>query len=115
MECWGEIMADYLLYADSGIPDIFKNLYEILQKAKNADVFPFRQYSLCFRCRRCEDVIEMRIKNIRVLYFYQDYLRLDFDKESIWLSPYDNIEDIWIEKFEFLEDEQMTLLDDYDM
>lgn len=106
-------MAEYALYIDKGVPYIYRELYEILLKAIEENEFPYKQHSVAFRCRKCEDVIELRIKDIRVIYFYQDFIRIDFDKSSTWLSKYDNIEDIWIEKFEYLEDEQKTLLDEY--
>lgn len=105
-------MAEYALFIDRGVPYIYRELYDILLNAIESTEFPFKQHSLCFRCRRCEDVIELRIKDIRLIYFYQDYMRIDFDESSVWLSPYDNVEDIWIEKLMY-EDEQMTLLDDF--
>jgi len=107
-------MAEYILHIENGVRyHIFRELYKILSKAIEEDEFPYKQHSLAFRCRKCEDVIELRMKDIRGIYFYHEFIRVDFDKSSTWLSRYDNIEDIWIEKFEYLEDEQKTLLDEY--
>lgn len=104
-------MSDYALYIESRVPPIFEELYETLLKALEQDTSRYEGYSLAFRCRKCEDVIEIRIENIRVIYFYQDFIRLEFDKHSTWLSPYSAIEDIWIEKFTTVEDKQMKFED----
>lgn len=92
-------------------PDIYRELYNILDDAKQKADFPFANHSLAFRCHNCEDVVEIRIKDIKEISFFNGYLRVDFDDTSIWLVSYDKIEDIWIEKFQYLEDEQRTLFE----
>lgn len=102
---------NYALYIESYVPPMFQELYEMLLKSLEEDESRYEQHHLSFRCKNCEDVIEIRFHNIRVIYFYQDFIRLEFDESSSWLSPYTNIDDIWIEKYSLLDENQLTFDD----
>lgn len=94
--------------ANVNYPSIFRELYQILKDGMADD--SFKNHTLTFRCNNCEDVIEFRFINLKTIFFEKDYMKILFDDSSVWLTPYDNVVDIWIEQC-IIDDGQKTLFE----
>lgn len=101
----GEKMKPITTFLNPDAPSVFGALYTII---KDNPPKRFENHIISFRCSDGEDVIEFRFCDIQAIIFEKHYIRVDFDNTGIWITLYDNINDIWIEKNN-IDDEQQTL------
>lgn len=102
-------MIDYKVFKNENVPEIYSHLYRILEESLNQKSFPYEKHEICFRCQ--EDVIVIKFEDLDIIYIGSEFIKINFS-DNVWICPYSNITDIWIEP-SYVDDAQTTF-DDYE-